>query len=342
MKKHLKTLVQLIAGTGIAAALLYLTFKDRSIADLFSVLNEADIFWLMMGGLALFGVFFFRGLRWKLLLESAGHQVDSLNTVVSIFICYLVNSATPRLGEVARCSVMLRTDKVPLPASFGTVITERAFDVIILLAGVGLIFLFEFQRLKNLFTQMFEKIFGGLENSYGVMIIAGLIVVAMIAGGYYVLKKGKESKGIANKAYLFVFSMFQAAKSVFSLQKPWLFLFHTFNTWVCLILMNYFFILALPDTHDLGIYFAILILFIGGIGWALPVPAGMGTTHFIVYQLFLAFGLQASAGQNIGFFSNGATLVFTVIYGIIGWIIFMVVVNRMNKNKNIPNPSLNS
>lgn len=342
MKKHLKTIIQLVIGLGIATALLYLTFRDRSLGDLFIAMRQADVFWLMMGGVALFGVFFFRGVRWKLLLESSGHPVDSLNTIASVFICYLVNSATPKLGEVARCSVMLRTDKVPLPASFGTVITERAFDVVVLFAGIGLIFLVEFQRLSDLFAQMFEQIFGGIENSIGILVVLGVVFAAIIAGIYYILRWGKTQTGLAGKIYNFVYTMVMAAKSVFSLQKPGWFLFHTFMTWTCLILMNYFFILALPDTHDLGIYFAILILFIGGIGWALPVPAGMGTTHFIVYQLFLAFGLEGSAGQNIGFFSNGATLVFTVIYGLIGWVFFLVIVNRLEKNKKNPNPSINS
>ncbi|MDX2249075.1 MAG: lysylphosphatidylglycerol synthase transmembrane domain-containing protein [Bacteroidia bacterium] len=342
MKKYLKTILQLVIGLGIATALLYLTFRDRSLEDLFQSMKEADIFWMLMGAVALFGVFFFRGMRWKLMLDSSGHPADTLNTIASVFICYLVNSATPKLGEVARCSVMLRTDKIPIPASLGTVITERAFDVIVLLAGIGLIFLVEFQRLSDLFSQMFGKIFGGIQNGLGILLIAGLAGVVLTVGAWYVLRLGKSRKGFAGKIYGFVYTMFQAVKSVFFLQKPGWFFFHTFMTWACLILMNYFFILALPDTHDLGIYFAVLILFIGGIGWALPVPAGMGTTHFIVYQLFLAFGLEGSAGQNIGFFSNGATLVFTVLYGVIGWIFFMIVENRIEKNKKIPNPSLNS
>ena len=37
----------------------------------------------------------------------------------------------PDLGEVSRCGVLTRYEKIPFTKSFGTVITERAIDMFI-------------------------------------------------------------------------------------------------------------------------------------------------------------------------------------------------------------------
>ena len=50
MNKQVKTILQLLVGVGIAAGLLYLTFRNRTLEDLVSSMKEADLFWLMIGG----------------------------------------------------------------------------------------------------------------------------------------------------------------------------------------------------------------------------------------------------------------------------------------------------
>ena len=43
---------------------------------------------------------------------------------------YFANMAFPRLGEVTRCGILTRYEKIPFNKSFGTVITERTIDMI--------------------------------------------------------------------------------------------------------------------------------------------------------------------------------------------------------------------
>ena len=323
MSQRLKTFLQFAVGILLAAGLLYYVYKDNSWEQLVCDMSQADPFWLIMGGLALLAVFIFRALRWQMMLHSSGFPAKTFTTTLSVLILYMVNSITPKIGEVARCTVLYRTDKVPVSAGLGTVFTERVIDALVLFAGVGVIFLLEIQRLGNLFQQIFDSLneaFGGNSTLLVTMLIVALAVGAI--GLYWFIqrgnKKGEENdSSIGGKLHVFISQMLQGAKSVFTLEKPWLFLLYTGLIWLTLVLMNYFFILALPETADLGVYFAVLILFIGGIGWALPVPGGMGTTHFIILQLFLAFGLSESAGKNIALLSNGATFVFSILYGLI-------------------------
>ncbi|MEM7657271.1 MAG: lysylphosphatidylglycerol synthase transmembrane domain-containing protein [Bacteroidota bacterium] len=336
MNKQLKTALQLIVGIGIAAALLYLTFRDSSLEEL-AGLKETNFFWVGMGGFAMFGMYIFRALRWGLMLDRAGHPAKFFHLLLATLITYLVNSLTPKLGEILRCTVLLKTDKVPVATSLGTVVSERVADVLVLLLGVSTIFLMELDRLGNLFGMMWEKVVGGIDPAtLGLVGVIGLVLMGL---GIYFLRSKRFSGGLIGKAQTFVKSMLEAAKSVLSLEKPWLFAFHTLMLWVCLVFAYYFFMLGLPETEHLGLYMAILLLFIGGIGWALPVPGGMGTTHFIIWQLFLAFNLPEAAGKNIGILSNGATLAYNVIFGMIAWLIFLGLSYRMDQaEKNVALP----
>jgi glycosyltransferase 2 family protein len=144
---------------------------------------------------------------------------------------------------------------------------------------------------------------------------------------------------LAGKVYGFLHTMLEGARSVFKLSQPWLFLLYTCLIWAVLIFMNFCFLKALPETQDLGWYMATLILFIGGLGWALPVPGGMGTTHFIVLQLFLAFGLSETAGQNIALLSNGATFVFTILFGFVAYGLFAGLLVQQKQSKADSEPT---
>lgn len=317
MKVSLRTLLQLLAGIGLSAVLLYLTFQDRSFSSLTDAMKQADMFWFFWCGVAQFLILMLRSFRWQMLLRSAGYPSRTGTTLLSTFICYMVNSLTPKLGEVVRCTVLLRTDKVPISASLGTVVSERVIDLLVLLGGLGVIFLTEFARFGNLFTPVFEKF------TLQTALIAGVVIAVLIVGAWLFFRYSPRLSGIMGKIAHFIRQTLDAARSVFRMRRAWLFLTYTFLIWVISIVMNYFFLKALPETVGLGMYFAYLLLFLGGIGWAFPVPGGIGPTNFIILQVFLAYGLTREAGQNIGLLTSGGTFVFMVGFGIIAWFILL-------------------
>ncbi|MEM6800479.1 MAG: lysylphosphatidylglycerol synthase transmembrane domain-containing protein [Bacteroidota bacterium] len=330
MSNQLKTLLQFVIGIALAAGLLYYVYQDRALEEIWSDLSKADIFWVLMSGLTLFGIFIARTLRWQMMLESSGFYPKKKHTLLSVLILYLVNSLTPKVGEIVRCTILYRTDKVPVASALGTVVTERVIDALVLFGGLGLIFLFEIERLGGLFSEVFAIVsekFGGIDSNILIGGAIGLVILG-IAGIWFLSSKKTDGDGLMGKVKSFALNMLDSGKSIFQLEKPWLFIVYTILIWGLLILMNYFFILALPDTNELGLYFAILLLFIGGLGWALPVPGGVGTTHIIVLQLFLAFDLTERAGQNIGALSNGVTFVFSILYGLIALLILIPLISK--------------
>ncbi len=325
MRPWIKNLLQFLLGIGLATGLLYLTYKDTDLNQLLETLRQADTFWLLMNGLFLLLSYVLRALRWKMMLDNAGYPVKTGTTIISILIAYLVNTATPRLGEVARCSAVYRSDGVPVAGSLGTVLTERVIDLLVLLIGVGVVILLELDRM----SLFFEGDGGAAAASEGgnlLYLLIGLGVAGLLGLGVliWILRTTTQS-GIIAKLRRFIRQMLLAAQSIFRLDRPWLFITYTLMIWVTLVLMMYFVLLALPGSSELGIYYGVLLLFIGGIGWALPVPGGMGSTHFIVKNLFIAFGLSAALGEAVAALSNGATTVFTVLFGAVAVVAYFLI-----------------
>src|SRR6186713_2717080 len=66
-----------------------------------------------------------RALRWRLLMESLGYLPDKAITFFAVMIGYLANQGVPRMGEVLKCTVLSKYEKIPVDKLVGTIILER-------------------------------------------------------------------------------------------------------------------------------------------------------------------------------------------------------------------------
>ncbi len=335
MKNWIREVLKFLVGAGIAAFFLIITLRDRPIGVIIDDLKDVRWSYVLLAGLFLFVSHVFRTLRWQLLLEEAGNKVSFLNTLNSVLICYGVNSLTPRLGEIARCSTLYRSENVPVAKSLGTVIIERVADLFVLGMGILVIFFLEFSLLKDLIYNVFSRLSGMVGSTklwfgIGVFLILGLI-------GFWILKNTRiKSKGgkVGQKVYDFADELWKSAKSVRTLKHPLRFTVYTFFLWAFLVLLTYAFFLSLKETESLSFYFAFVVFFIGGLGWVLPVPNGMGPFHYVVWQLFIAFGLPGQDGKDFAIVDNGGTLIITLFLGLIAYVLFLISPASKGKVKN--------
>jgi hypothetical protein len=85
-------------------------------------------------------------------IDPTGHKAGFWSVYNAMMVGYLANLVLPRAGEVVRCTVLKRTDAIPVKVSLGTVITERVIDVLILFSFITLTFFVEFDKLHDFFT----------------------------------------------------------------------------------------------------------------------------------------------------------------------------------------------
>jgi uncharacterized protein (TIRG00374 family) len=137
MKKQLVTAFQYFFFVGLGIFFVWLTVKDITANDWqhikSSLLNGRHIliapvlFMLLLSH-------YLRALRWKILMEPLGYKPGTFNTFAAVMIGYLVNAGVPRLGEVVKCTILSRYEKSACDKLVGTIVVERAVDLVCLMS----------------------------------------------------------------------------------------------------------------------------------------------------------------------------------------------------------------
>lgn len=315
MHKTHKHIIHSLTGVIIGGGFLYLTLRNKPLRPIWESLVGVDLFWIFISFFCLLITFYIRALRWQVLLEESGSRKAGSKVFTALLLGYFTNSFTPKFGEVVRCLVLKRTTGAPLSISLGTVMAERLYDMIILIVGLLTILLMEVNRLQELI----DSTLGGITHIYGYGYLISIPFILAIITGLFLLSM-KSRNQITHRwirqILEFLQKMFSTLGNGFKIRRRGRFIILTALIWISLAGLNLCYLKALPETHEFPALFAVIVLFIGSIGWALPSPGGIGTTHFFILQLFLAYDLDPNAGISFGLLSNGLIFIFTMILGL--------------------------
>lgn len=172
---------QFWVGLLISALFLYLVLRKIDYTTLWQVLKAANYWWLLPGIAVYFVALWVRSWRWHYLLRPL--KAISTRTMFPIVtIGYAGNNIFPaRAGEVVRAVVLKRKEGVPISASLATVIVERVFDGIVMLAFV-FVNLAELTRLTSVTIDIAGVKFGIREVAiWGSVAFFGALAVFLIA-----------------------------------------------------------------------------------------------------------------------------------------------------------------
>lgn len=123
-------------GVAISAVFLYLALNKLNLGEFWTTLTHAVYWWILPGVAVYFVAVWVRAWRWHYLLKPI--KPISTKTMFPITcIGYMGNNIYPaRAGEVLRAVILKRREGVPISASLATIIVERIFDGVVMLAFV--------------------------------------------------------------------------------------------------------------------------------------------------------------------------------------------------------------
>lgn len=305
---------------------MYFAFKNIDLNSFIARIDSINYNWILLSvGLSLIS-HWIRAYRWNMLLEPLGFSLNPNRTFLAVMTGYLANIAFPRLGEVTRCGILHRTDKVPVSVSFGTVITERLIDFMILLSLILLDFLIEFDLLYDFFSQTLG--FGRLSEYWEVITV---VVVIIAISGFVVLLKIRNliqseiQNPWLNRIRVFIRDLLDGLLSLRKIKNLYGFLVTTMAIWVLYYLMSYILIFALPETSNLSLVAGLSILAAGGIAMSAPVQAGVGTYHAFVSGILLLYGIQQESGLFFATMLHASQIISIVLFGGISAIIAVFI-----------------
>jgi uncharacterized protein (TIRG00374 family) len=339
----MKSALRYIISLGLAGGLIWFVFKDIDLNDMLTRFAQADGRWIALSCFLLLCAHVTRAWRWGMLMEPLGYKPGLLNSTISVLTGYFANYIVPRMGEVTRCGTLYRLEKIPVNLSFGTVVAERIFDVIILLMMIGLNFILEFDRLSSFFTDILQsKIQGKGQAQTGVspvLIIAAVVFLAGIAALIVIIRsRALRSKlmqnKIAQKIVLFLQGMLEGLLSVRKLKNPGLFVLSTVMIWVLYYLVSYVLFFCIPETSRLGLLAGLTLLVVGAIGMTAPTQGGIGAYHLLVGSVMVLYGLTQKDGITLATFIHGTQMLFMLVVGALAFLYVLI------QNKTTGEPSV--
>ncbi|MCK8491207.1 flippase-like domain-containing protein [Spirosoma sp. RP8] len=335
---NVKNVLKYVISLAIAGGLLWFTFQQSHLdgADLWRKISSADYRWIAVSAVLTIVAHWSRAERWRTLLEPVVPQrPTSLDATVSVLTGYLANLALPRAGEVARCGTLYRLSGVPVNVSFGTVVAERLFDVLMLFLLLAATFVLEFDRLSQFFMEFFGGKLPKESSGSSLLVLAGAVLLGIALLAWFLFNRYREALGrhpLYQKVSGFLAGLLEGLLSVRKLRRPGAFLFHTLLIWTMYYLMSYTLFFAMPATAGLGPLAGLTILVVGSLGMAAPTPGGIGSFHLLVGQVALLYGLTSQDGQVLATFIHGVSTLMIIVLGISS---LLVVLFRRNKTTEL-------
>jgi len=129
---------QFWVGVVISLLLLYFALSGLHLNELGEAFANANYWWVIPGVTIYFIGVWARAWRWHYLLKPL-KAIPTTKLFPTVAIGYFGNNILPaRAGELLRAVVLKKDEGVPISASLATIIVERVFDGVVMLAFVFL------------------------------------------------------------------------------------------------------------------------------------------------------------------------------------------------------------
>lgn len=127
---------QFWVGIIFSSVFMYFALRKLDLAEFWLTISTAQYLWLIPGIVIYFIAVWIRAWRWNFLLRS--EKILSTRATFPITcIGYMGNNIYPaRAGEVLRAIMLKRRENIPVSTSLATIIVERIFDGVVMLAFV--------------------------------------------------------------------------------------------------------------------------------------------------------------------------------------------------------------
>jgi uncharacterized protein (TIRG00374 family) len=298
LKKHWKFWL----GVAISSVFLYSAVRDLKWDEFWAAIKTANYLWLIPGVAIYFVGVWIRAWRWHYLLRPL-KPISTNKMFPIVTIGYAGNNIFPaRAGEVLRAFILKRRENVSISASLATIIVERIFDAVVMMA-------FVFVNLPELAKLTSDSGFiGNIQTVaiWGTIIFFGALIVFLISAmlpqrtakiGQWFIEKLLPQRFHIQIAEL----MNKFIDGLASLRSPANVLMVFFTSMVIWLLETgkYWFVM---QAFEFRVSFFALMLVNGLVNLATTIPGApgyIGTLEAVIVGVLLAYNV--TRGEALGY-----------------------------------------
>jgi uncharacterized protein (TIRG00374 family) len=309
--------IKYLLSAALAIVLLWLSFRDVDWNEFVKGFAECSWGFVLLSMAAGAASFWIRGLRWRRLLLPLDDSVSRTSTFNGINIANLANFAFPRLGEFVRCGLIVRRShggKLSFKNVLGTVILERVWELLVMILLLGLVILLRIDRFGDFFYREIWLVgLARFDSNVWVLLVAGIAACCLGVWAIWALRSKSKFCG---RIVSFLKGLVQGFASCLKMPQKWIFFAQTVLIWLIYWFMLATIMWSLPDTAHLGLIDALFLSLIGGLGFVIPVPGGIGAYHFIVtMSLSAIYGIPEQTGLVFATLSHSSQAITQILFG---------------------------
>ena len=315
-KINLKNLLPIFVGVFC----IYYSFKDISFSEFKEYFTKINYLWVFVGIFLGALSHISRSYRWKFLIEPLGYKLGFINSVLTVFSAYLINYTVPRAGDIARGTMISKYENIPFEKAIGTIVAERAVDVLCILIIILIGLIIEFDKISNKLIDFVE------ESDFSTVLLSVLIAVIVTATVYFVIKRFKFYKKIKS----FLSGLIDGMTIIFKMKNRNQFIFHSIFIWLMYVLMFYFTSKAFVDLNQVTFFQFTISFTLAALSIMLS-NGGIGIYPLAVEESLGWYGVQSATGLAFGWVMWLSQTLMVVIFG--GLSLF--VLPFINRSKSI-------
>ena len=261
-----------------------------------------------------YAAYIFRALRWLLLLKTMNYSTSLSFATHSIAAGYFANIIFPRAGEIVRCTSLYKVTGIPVNKLFGTVLLERAIDLVMLVACIFLGFVVKYNELSS-----FIGAVGGEADSVSFSNTKLLIALCffIVLGGLYFFRNRLKKSNLYQKVVSLGVGIKEGFQTAFLMKQKQSFVLYTLLIWLMYLLMTYVCFFSIPETSELRFIDGLYIMVIGGLGMIVPVQGGLGPYHAAVTLGVVSLGLTETTGITLAVLIHTSQSIMILVTGIV-------------------------
>ena len=294
---------------------MWAMYRDTNMGELWEITRSAN-FWIMAFSL-IFGLIgnILRGLRWELFVHTLGYHPPRASLVYATLGNYAVNFVLPRAGDVWRCGVVSKYDRIPFSRTLETFLVDKVVDIIagltVILVSVVLYidFFISYFRDNPQFAENMNSFFSSV---WVYLIIAAMLLAVIVMRTFF------RHTWLMIKIKRFVITLRYDFRLISGMKEKKKIIIYTILLWFCFYLYFYICFFAFDFTSDLGPLAGLIVFAMTNIGISVPVQGGIGPWHFMVISSLLILGVAEN--EALAFAGAVFTIqsVWQILYGLVG------------------------
>ncbi len=320
MSKRISVTIQYIVFLGIGVFLIWWQFNKMTAAEFEEfklALSNANYIVIIPIVFIALASHLSRAIRWRIMIEPMGYRPSIFNAFNVTMAGYLANTFLPRAGEILKCTLLGKYEKIPVQKLIGTVVAERIFDFFCYLIFILFTFLIQYELIGNFIKDTLTQI---MNNNTGQPLwVKALVIISIIAVTILILgfgfKKLASGKIILQIKH-FLNGLKEGITSILKLQKRGWFLFHTVFIWSMYLLEIYIGFSAISNLNHLGFNAACAVLTLASLANIIT-PGGIGTFPTAIFLVLSLYNVNQTTGEAFGWLMWGVSTFIILFFGLL-------------------------